>query len=201
MVADRAYLHLKWMQELTNNGTFFVIRGKENLKLNLVERSLDKSSPKNADIQYDREGHLELPGSKEKYPNKIRMVQIWDEEQQMHLELLTNNFTRTAATISELYKRRWSVEQFFSEIKSHLKIRSFVGTSLNAVLIQIWITLITMLLLKTLKKEAKFKWHLSNLVSFIRLNLFVKIDLKRWLDKLFPDDQEIKNLNLQLILF
>ena len=201
VVADRAYLHLKWMQELTNNGTFFVIRGKENLKLNLVERSLDKSSPKNANIQYDWEGHLELPGSKEKYPNKIRMVQIWDEEQQMYLELLTNNFTWTAATISELYKRRWSVEQFFKEIKSHLKIKSFVGTSLNAVLIQIWTALITILLLKTLKKEAKFKWHLSNLVSFIRLNLFVKIDLKKWLDKPFLDDQEIKNLNLQMTLF
>ena len=201
VVADRAYLHLKWMQELTNNGTFFVIRGKENLKLNLVERSLDKSSPKNANIQYDWEGHLELPGSKEKYPNKIRMVQIWDEEQQMYLELLTNNFTWTAATISELYKRRWSVEQFFKEIKSHLKIKSFVGTSLNAVLIQIWTALITILLLKTLKKEAKFKWHLTNLVSFIRLNLFVKIDLKKWLDKPFLDDQEIKNLNLQMTLF
>jgi IS4 transposase len=201
VVADRAYLHLKWMQELTNNGTFFVIRGKENLKLNLVERSLDKSSPKNANIQYDWEGHLELPGSKEKYPDKIRMVQIWDEEQKMYLELLTNNFTWTAATISELYKRRWSVEQFFKEIKSHLKIKSFVGTSINAVLIQIWTALITILLLKTLKKEAKFKWHLSNLVSFIRLNLFVKIDLKKWLDKPFLDDQEIKNLNLQMTLF
>ena len=132
---------------------------------------------------------------------KLRMVQVWDEEQQIYLELLTNNFTWTASTISELYKRRWSIESFFKEIKTHLKIKSFIGTSMNAVMIQIWTALITILLLKTLQKEAKHKWHLSNLVSFIRLNLFVKIDLKKWLDKPFLDDDEIDKLEFQLSLF
>lgn len=201
VVADRAYLDLQWMNDLTRHGTFFVIRGKENLKLTLTERELDGSDPKNKSIQYDWEGHLELPLSKEKYPGKIRMVQVWDEEQQMYLELLTNNFSWTASTISELYKRRWSIEQFFKEIKTHLKIKSFIGTSLNAVLIQIWTAMITILLLKTLQKDAKYPWHLSNLVAFIRLNLFVKIDLKKWLDKPFLDDDEIDKLDLQLALF
>ncbi|MCC6599194.1 MAG: hypothetical protein IT223_00805, partial [Crocinitomicaceae bacterium] len=81
------------------------------------------------------------------------------------------------------------------------KIKSFVGTSLNAVLIQLWTALITILLLKTLQKEATYKWPLSNLVSFIRLNLLVKIDIKKWLDKLFLDDDEIDKLDLQLTLF
>lgn len=201
VVADRAYVDFNWMRQLDGQGVFFVIRGKENIRLELAERPLRPTDEANPHIQYDWEGHLSLPLSKSKYPEKLRMVQVWDEEQQIYLELLTNNFTWTASAISELYKRRWSIESFFKEIKTHLKIKSFIGTSMNAVLIQIWTALITILLLKTLQKEAKHKWHLSNLVSFIRLNLFVKIDLKKWLDKPFLDDDEIDKMQLQLSLF
>lgn len=201
VVADRAYVDFNWMRQLDGQGVFFVIRGKENIQLELAERPLRPTDEANPHIQYDWEGHLSLPLSKSKYPEKLRMVQVWDEEQQIYLELLTNNFTWTASAISELYKRRWSIESFFKEIKTHLKIKSFIGTSMNAVLIQIWTALITILLLKTLQKEAKHKWHLSNLVSFIRLNLFVKIDLKKWLDKPFLDDDEIDKMQLQLSLF
>lgn len=201
VVADRAYVDFNWMRQLDGQGVFFVIRGKENIRLELAERPLRPTDEANPHIQYDWEGHLSLPLSKSKYPEKLRMVQVWDEEQQIYLELLTNNFTWTASAISELYKRRWSIESFFKEIKTHLKIKSFIGTSMNAVLIQIWTALITILLLKALQKEAKHKWHLSNLVSFIRLNLFVKIDLKKWLDKPFLDDDEIDKMQLQLSLF
>ena len=201
VVADRAYVDFGWMKQLDAQGVFFVIRGKENIKLELTERSLSPTDKSNAHIQYDWEGFLGLPKTRAKYDKKLRMVQVWDEEKQIYLELLTNNFTWTASSISELYKRRWSIESFFKEIKTHLKIKSFIGTSMNAVLIQIWTALITILLLKTLQKEAKHKWHLSNLVSFIRLNLFVKIDLKKWLDKPFLDDDEISKLHLQLSLF
>jgi hypothetical protein len=201
VVADRAYVDFNWMRELDGQDVFFVIRGKENIQLELAERPLRPTDEANPHIQYDWEGHLTLPLSKSKYPGKLRMVQVWDEEQQIYLELLTNNFTWTASAISELYKRRWSIESFFKEIKTHLKIKSFIGTSMNAVLIQIWTALITILLLKALQKEAKHKWHLSNLVSFIRLNLFVKIDLKKWLDKPFLDDDEIDKMQFQLSLF
>ncbi|CAM4366168.1 Transposase [Aquirufa beregesia] len=106
----------------------------------------------------------------------------------------------TANTISELYKSRWQIEIFFREIKNLLHIKSFVGTSENAVMIQIWTALITILILKALKAMAKYGWHLSNLVAFIRLNIFVKIDLHIWLDKPFdeppkePNDKYIKGL-------
>jgi len=129
------------------------------------------------------------------------MVQVWDEETEQYLELLTNNFSWTASTIAELYKRRWSIESFFKDIKSNLKIKSFIGTSFNAVMIQIWTALITILLLKVLQREAKHPWHLSNLVAFVRLNLFVKIDLQLWLDKPFLDPDEIKKLSTQTNLF
>lgn len=152
---------------------------------------------------YRRAGdvHLSLSNTKAKYEKKLRIVEVWDEEQQIYIELITNNFSWTATNISELYKRLWNIESFFKEIKTHLKIKSFKRTSMNAVLIQIWTALITILLLKALQNEAEYKLHLSNLVSFIRLNLFVKIDLKKWLDKPFLDDDEIDKIDLQLSLF
>jgi len=115
--------------------------------------------------------------SVKKYPKQLRRVAIWDEENQQTIELITNQMSWTANTISELYKAHWQVEIFFREIKQLLHIKSFIGTSENAVMIQIWTSLITILLLKFLKNLAKYGWQLSNLVAFIRLNLFAKIDL------------------------
>ena len=201
VVADRAYVDFKWMSQLDNSGVFFVIRGKENIKFDLTERELRPSDQKNTTIDVDWNVFLTLPTTRKKYDKQLRMVQVWDEETEQYLELLTNNFTWTASTIAELYKRRWSIESFFKDIKSNLKIKSFIGTSPNAVMIQIWTALITILLLKVLQKEAKHSWHLSNLVAFVRLNLFVKIDLKLWLDKPFLDPDEIKNLSTQTVLF
>lgn len=107
----------------------------------------------------------------------------------------------TANTISELYKSRWQIEIFFREIKQLLHIKSFIGTSENAVMIQIWTALITILVLKALKEISKYGWQLSNLVAFIRLNLFVKIDLQKWLDK--PFDEPISRVGIakQGVLF
>ncbi|MFT6244764.1 MAG: IS4 transposase [Crocinitomicaceae bacterium] len=108
----------------------------------------------------------------------------------------------TANTVSELYKSRWQVEIFFREIKQLLHIKSFIGTSENALMIQIWTALITILILKALKAVAKFKWHLSNLVAFIRLNIFVKIDLQQWLDKPFLECNDPPKVQLyQGVLF
>jgi len=115
---------------------------------------------------------------------------IWDDENRQVIEVITNQMSWTANTISELYKSRWQVEIFFREIKQLLHIKSFIGTSQNAVMIQIWTALITILVLKAMKAMAKFNWHLSNLVAFIRLNLFVKIDLQQWLDKPFEENPD-----------
>jgi len=105
------------------------------------------------------------------------------------------------STISELYKQRWMIEIFFKELKQHLKIKSFVGTTPNAVLIQIWTALITIMLLKYLKSIAKYQWHLSNLVAFLRLNLFVKIDLGKWLNQPFISAAKKQKIGAQLALF
>lgn len=200
VVADRGYMDFSWLQSLDSQGVFFVVRCRENVQMDLKERQFEKKAGSN--VVVDWEGNFTTYTAQNNYPKSIRMVQIWDPDQQKYIELLTNNFTWTASTIEELYKRRWNIESFFKEIKTHLKIKSFIGTSINAVLIQIWTALITILLLKTMQRNAKYKWHLSNLIAFIRLNLFVKIDLQLWLDKPFLDDDEIENQEqIQMTLF
>lgn len=126
---------------------------------------------------------------------------LWDDVNEQVIELITNQMTWTANTMGELYKSRWDVEIFFRDIKQLLHIKSFIGTSQNAVMIQVWTALITILVLKALKAMAKFNWHLSNLVAFIRLNLFVKINLQKWIDKPFQEHDDPPENFLQGVLF
>ena len=117
------------------------------------------------------------------------------------IELITNNLAWAAKTIGDLYKSRWEIEMFFRDIKQLLHIKTFIGTSKNAVMIQIWTALITILLLKVMKATAKYGWQLSNLVAFIRLNIFVKIELQKWLDKPFDDHSKASPDCIQGVLF
>jgi len=117
------------------------------------------------------------------------------------IELITYQLSWSPNTIGELYKSRWQVEVFFRDVKQLLHIKSFIGTSENAVMIQIWTALITILILKALKAQSKYSWYLSNLVAFIRLNLFTKIDLKMWLDHPFEKQSEPPPKSIQGVLF
>lgn len=114
--------------------------------------------------------------------------------------MITNNFKWAAQTIGDLYKARWEIEIFFRDIKQLLHIKTFIGTSKNAVMIQIWTALITILLLKVKRATAKFRWHLSNMVAFIRPNIFVKNDLQQWLDKPFEDYKKPPPNTIQRVL-
>ncbi len=186
IVADRFYNDFSLLNIWDSNQVYFVVRHKENIQYKKIKEN---------ELPDDRYGQIlideiiELTGvqSRKKYPGKLRRVAIWDDENQQVIEVITNQMSWTANTISELYKSRWQIEIFFREIKQLLHIRSFIGTSQNAVMIQIWTALITILILKALKAIAKFNWYLSNLVAFIRLNLFVKIDLQLWLDNPFEE--------------
>lgn len=200
IVADRYYNDFPMLKIWDSNGVFFVIRHKENLCFQVLsERDLPQKTAQH--ILKDEEIELTNPVSKEKYPKKLRRVALWDEVNQQTIELITNNFKWSAQTIGDLYKSRWEIEIFFRDIKQLLHIKTFIGTSKNAVMIQIWTAMITILLLKVLKATAKYGWHLSNLVAFIRLNIFVKIELQKWLDHPFEDhDKPPENL-LQGILF
>jgi hypothetical protein len=186
IVADRFYNDFPLLNIWDSKGVFFVIRHKENLQYTVV-----KENPlplhKQQHLLKDEIIELKNDSSREKYPKQLRRIAVWDDVNEQVIEIITNHLIWAASTIAALYKSRWQVEIFFRDIKQLLHIKSFIGTSENAVMIQIWTALITILILKALKAMAKYKWHLSNLVAFIRLNLFVKIELQLWLDKPFDD--------------
>lgn len=200
IVADRFYNDFSLLNIWDSNEVFFVIRHKENLQFTSVK---ENELPENRHEHIMKDELIELKNepSKNKYPKKLRRVAVWDEENGQVIELITNQFYWSPNTIGELYKSRWQVEIFFRDIKQLLHIKSFIGTSENAVMIQIWTALITILILKALKAQSKFDWYLSNLVAFIRLNLFVKIDLQKWLDKPFEEHIEPPPENIQGVLF
>jgi hypothetical protein len=186
IVADRFYNDFSLLNIWDSKGVYFVVRHKDNIQFTTVK---ENELPDNRHEHLLKDEVIELTSvqSKKKYPKRLRRVAIWDEENKQVIEVITNQMSWTANTISELYKARWQVEIFFREIKQLLHIKSFIGTSQNAVMIQIWTALITILVLKALKAMAKFNWHLSNLVAFIRLNLFVKINLQQWIDQPFEE--------------
>jgi len=186
IVADRFYNDFPLLHIWDSKGVFFVVRHKDNLQFTVIKEN-ELPEKRHQHILVDQIIELKNEPSRQKYPNRLRRVAIWDDVNKQEIELITNQFKWAASTIAELYKCRWQVEIFFREIKQLLHIKSFIGTSQNAVLIQIWTALITILILKALKAMSKYKWHLSNLVAFIRLNLFVKIELQKWLDKPFTD--------------
>ena len=116
-------------------------------------------------------------------PYPMRRIEFYDADSARSFVFLTNNMKLSATTIAAIYKDRWQLELFFKALKQNLKIKSFVGTSPNAVKIQIWTALIAMLILKYLQIKATFNWSLSNLVALLRMNLFTYRDLWAWLNE------------------
>lgn len=173
VVADRAYVDFETLYRWHKGKSHFVVRLKKSITFSRLE---EKELPDNRHQHILVDEYIELLEEKTraKYPKKLRRVVVWDDKNSQTIEIITNQFTWTANTIGELYKARWEIEIFFKDIKQLLKIKSFLGTSPNAVLIQIWTAMITILILKYLKACAKYGWCLSNLVAFLRINLLVK---------------------------
>lgn len=184
LVFDRGYYDFQWFNELDSSGVFFITRTKANLDYRIVKereiRHIDKEV-----VLGDYVVDIHNTKARKAGLGQLRLIRDYDVEQQREFEFLTNNFVWTATDIALAYKERWQIEVFFKFIKQNLKIKSFVGTSPNAVMIQLWSALICFILLRYLKAKAAYKWHLSNLVTFIRLAAFVKIDLFEWLNEPF----------------
>jgi transposase len=197
LVFDMGYYDFSWWYNLDSMNIWFVTRAKENLDYEVVEE-FDVSAEKDNHVLEDCNIRLSSYKGRNEYPKLLRLVRYWDEKNNEELTFLTNNRSWTATTVARVYKERWNIEAFFKLIKQNLRIKSFVGTSENAVQIQIWTALITILLLTFLKMKAKYKWHLSNLVTFIRLNLFVKIDLWQWLNQPFVRPKKEDAIQLSL---
>ncbi len=181
LVIDRGYIDYEWLHNLDSNGVVFVTRLKSNTNLEIEEEL--PVGEEHQHILSDQIIRLTGVETQKKYPGKLRAVEVYDEENDQILIFLTNQLTWTADMISQLYKARWDVEVFFKHLKQLFRVKTFVGTSPNAVRIQMWCSMIAMLLIRYLKNKSDYKWHMSNLVTFLRINLFVKIDLWKWVNK------------------
>src|SRR5437868_975984 len=175
---DRGFVHFGWFHELNQTGVYFVTRAKKGMRYQVIE-----SQPVQPGTRVRRDELIQLgsrDGSKA-YPDILRLVTI-ETDQGETLEFLTNQMTFAAATIADIYKDRWQIETFFKLLKQNLRIKTFVGTSANAVWTQIWTALIAMLVIKYLQLKARHGWSFSNLVYFLRMNLLVYRDLWDWLN-------------------
>ncbi len=179
VILDRGYVDYAWFGRLTTDEVFFVTRLKDNALYEVGER---RRVPERSPVR--REG-IRLTGvdAATKCPHLLRRVAVYDPENDDTLVFLTNHLTFGATTIAAIYKDRWQIELFFKALKQNLKIKTFVGTSANALKVQVWTALIAMLLLRYLQLRARFSWSLSNLVALLRMNLFTHRDLWAWLDQ------------------
>jgi len=125
----------------------------------------------------------------------LRRIEIWVEEKNETMVFVTNNLKLAASTIAAIYKERWQIELFFKALKQSLRIKTFVGTSENAVQTQIWTALIAMLIVKYLQLRSTFGWSLSNLVALLRQQLFVYRDLFTWLNDPFQAPPALKDIH------
>jgi hypothetical protein len=180
VVVDRAYVDLKMFWRWTQEKVWFVTRPRHNLQYRILK---NRPLPTRGNIIADQEIMLTVFRSSQKYPERIRRIVVWDAANQREIVLLSNHMDFAAGTISQIYKERWQIELFFKAIKQNLKIKTFVGTSENAVKIQIWTALISILLLKILQMRSKIGWSLSNLSAILRFNLLSYRELWVWLDK------------------
>jgi hypothetical protein len=181
LVMDRGFLDFKWFRRLHQDGVFFVTRTKKDTRYEIVEQRQVTPGKK---IVSDELIRLTSRRARKSYPETLRLITLeTDGGEQLHF--LTNHKTLSDVTIADIYKDRWQIEVFFKLIKQNLRIKSFIGSSANAVWTQIWTAMIAMLLVKFFQLKSKAAWSFSNLTYFLRMNLLVYRDLWDWLNDPF----------------
>jgi hypothetical protein len=174
---DKGYVDFRWWKQMTEGGVYFVTRLKEDLKYQVTA---EREVPKNSRVRKDVE--IRIKPYREEYELCLRLVTVWNEEKQEEIVFLTNHLKFGATTVAAIYKERWQIELFFKSLKQLLRVKTFVGTSANALKTQLWTALIAMLLLKYLHLKSTFGWSFSNLAALVRQQLFVYRDLYPWLN-------------------
>jgi hypothetical protein len=196
---DRGYTDYGWFADLTAKEVYLVTRMKENADYIVVE---ERAVPDKGAVRKDEIIVLSRQAA-EGTECFLRRIEVWDEDKQEWIVFLTNHLQFAASTIAAIYKDRWQIELFFKALKQSLKIKTFVGTSANALKIQVWTALIAILIVKYLQMLSTHGWSLSNLVALMRQQLFVYRDLYTWLNDPFqapPALQGIHDAQLPLAL-
>ena len=194
-VMDKGYFSYKFFQKINKNKAFFVIRTKTNTQYKIMKRNKKNHKSIKADWT------IKVDSLKtDEYPQALRVVKYYDEKKKKTYEYLTNNFQLSATTIADIYKARWDIELFFKWIKQHLKIKTFIGTSENAVKIQIWTAMIAFLLIEYIRFKSKTKYSLLKTFRILKDNIMHNYDLFELLmEKLTPDINQIYHDENQLV--
>jgi hypothetical protein len=179
IVDDRGYNDYELFSHWTSQSVYFVTRMKDNAVYDVVRQN---KIPQNRHILKDEVVRLSGLKALEKCPYPLRRIELYDSVKGEILVFLTNHMTLGASTVAAIYKDRWQIELFFKALKQNLKIKTFIGTSANAVKIQIWTALIALLILRFLQLRSQLTWSLSNLVAMLRMVLFTYRDLWTWLN-------------------
>lgn len=182
LVFDRGYTDYNWFQHLTDEGVYFVTRLKDNAAYVVVEARPVKHKEVLADeiIVLEKQAAADVDTAP-----FLRRVRYRDPATERELVFLTNHLELSATTVAAIYKERWQIELLFKALKQNLRIKTFVGTSANALKTQIWTALIALLAVKFLQLQTMFPWSLSRLIALLRQQLFVYRDLWRWLESPF----------------
>lgn len=193
-VMDKAYLDFKRLFELNKAGAFFVIRAKENLKFKAVlSRKIDKLTG----LRCDQSIKLLVPKSKKQYPEKIRRIKYYDQEKDLMLVFLTNNFDVDALDIAAIYRNRWQIEVFFRWIKQNLQVKTLWGQSENAVKIHLWMAICTYLIVAYLKHQLRSPYSVYEMMQILGISSFSKMPI----NELFTKKQINQDFKEQLNLF
>lgn len=196
-VMDRGYVDFRRLHRFTTSSAYFVTRAKRGLDFTRRgRRAVDKATG----LRSDQSIMLAGPKTARLYPDQLRRISFHDEETDRRFVFLTNNFSLPALTIAQLYKSRWQVELFFKWIKQNLRIKSFYGTSDNAVRVQIWIAISIYVLVAIVRKELGLDRSLSEILQILSLTLFEKTPIFQALSAPNKQDPELYFSN-QLELF
>ncbi len=195
LVIDRGYNDYEWFAEMTRENVFFVTRMKTNTVYAVEEEC---EVPAQGNVLRDQ--IISLPALRKAggEPVLFRRIEYWNQEKHDILVFFTNLLHLAPSTIAAIYKDRWQVELFFKALKQTLKVKTFLGTSANAVKTQIWTALIAMLILKYLQMKSTFGWSLSNLAALLRQQLFIFRDLWAWLNAPLEGPPAARQLGEQL---
>ena len=194
---DRGYCDYKLFHEWTSQGVYFVTRQKDNAAYEVVE---ERKLPERHNIRVDQLIRFTGYNARKHFAGTLRRIVVWDEKNDREIVLLTNHLAFGATTISAIYRDRWEIELFFKVLKQHLKIKTFVGTTPNALKTQIWTALITILLIRFLQFRSKCGWALCRLIALLRLNLFSYRHLWGWLDNPFEVPPEQPPFQMELAI-
>jgi hypothetical protein len=196
LVFDRGYQDYKWFERLTQDKVFFVTRLRCHAHIDILNQ---RPIVPNGTIVRDQD--VRIGSQRYRMHQTLRLIESLDPETGQSILLITNHFRLAARTLAEVYEQRWQIEVFFRALKQNLRVKTFVGTSPNAVHIQIWTALIAILLLKYLHMRSTYKWSFSNLVALLRQQLFVYRDLWAWINSPYqppPDMQPIDSQQYSL---